>query len=178
LVTLLINLQLARTALGPETQEVAERLDAAIADAKTAVDELRQLAAGIHPAILTTRGLVPAITALAKRSPIPVVVTADVAKRVDPSLESNAYFVVAEAITNALKHARASRIDVLVELTDTLRVTIVDNGIGGIQSTAPGEGGLGLSGLADRVAAFDGALVIESPPGVGTRVSAEFSIAG
>ncbi|HWM16851.1 MAG TPA: PAS domain-containing sensor histidine kinase [Microbacterium sp.] len=177
LVTLLINLQLARRELGPGAPEAAERLDAAIADAKTAVDELRQLAAGIHPAILTTRGLVPAITALAKRSPIPVIVTADVRFRLDESLESNAYFVIAEAITNALKHARASRIDVHVELADTLRVSIIDDGIGGVPSTAAGEGsGLGLTGLADRVAAFDGDLVIESPIGAGTRVSAEFSI--
>jgi PAS domain S-box-containing protein len=179
LVTLLINLQLARRALGAAEadDEAAQRLDAAILDAKVAVDELRDLAAGIHPAILSMRGLVPAVTALAQRSPVPIVVTADVAVRLDDSLESNAYFVTAEAITNALKHARASRIGVDLRLTDgRLRMSIADDGIGGVDDAATERGGLGLSGLADRVSAFDGVLDISSPVMGGTRISVEFPV--
>lgn len=177
LVTLLITLQLASKELSPDAADARERLDAAIADARTAIDELRELAAGIHPAILTSRGLVAAITALAKRCPIPVVVIGNVGRRLADSVESNAYFVVAEAITNALKHAQASRIDVLVELTDVLRLTVIDDGIGGVEAAvAGGVEGLGLAGLADRIAAFEGTLMISSPLGAGTTIHAEIPI--
>lgn len=177
LVTLLITLQLARNALSADAGEARAHLDSAIADAQIAIDELRELAAGIHPAILSTRGLMAAITALAKRCPIPVVVVGTVAQRLPDSVESNAYFVVAEAITNALKHARASRIDVAVELADTLRLTVVDDGIGGVAAAIDeGRAGLGLAGLSDRVTALEGALFIESPKGSGTTIRAEIPI--
>ena len=177
LVTLLINLQLAREQVPPDDTEAREHLDAAIADARTAIDELRELAAGIHPAILTTRGLVPAVTALAKRCPIPVGVTGDVSRRLDASVESNAYFVVAEAITNALKYSNASRIDVRIHLADTLQLTVIDDGIGGApESPAADRDGFGLVGLSDRVMAFDGILTIVSPPGVGTTIRAEIPV--
>jgi PAS domain S-box-containing protein len=174
LVTLLINLQLARNELLAESA-AARQLDAAIADAHTAIDELRELAAGIHPAILASHGLVPAIIALAKRCPVPVVVTGHLEQRLDESIEANAYFVVAEAITNALKHAGASRIDVRVELTDVLHLTVVDDGDGGVPSAATSPGG-GLAGLADRIAAFDGTFTIVSPPGVGTTIDAAIPV--
>lgn len=179
LVTLLITLQLARTELPAGAADAREHLDAAIADAHTAIDELRELAAGIHPAILSSRGLMAAVTALAKRCPLPVAVTGSLKRRLDDSVESNAYFVVAEAITNALKHAQATRIDVAVELNDSLRLTVKDDGIGGIPATGiTSRDGLGLVGIADRIAAFDGTLTIDSPPGVGTTVRAEIPIPG
>jgi signal transduction histidine kinase len=177
LVTLLITLQLARTELPVGAVDAREHLDVAIADAHTAIDELRELAAGIHPAVLSSRGLMAAVSALAKRCPLPVVVTGSLKRRLDDSIESNAYFLVAEAITNSLKHAHASRIDVEVELTDRLILTVADDGIGGVPAAGvSSKDGLGLVGLADRIAAFDGILTIDSPPGVGTTTRAEIPI--
>ena len=179
LVSLLINLQLARNDFSGDDSSALQRLDAAIADAQTAIDELRTLSTGIHPAILTSRGLTAAITALARRCPIPVDVVSNLTRRLDESIESAAYFVVAEAITNALKYAAATRLEVLVELTDTLTLTITDDGIGGVAETRAGhEENLGLVGLCDRVNAFDGSVSIVSPQGAGTTVRAEFPIRG
>ena len=177
LVSLLINLQLARSDMSGNDSSALERLDAAIADAQTAIDELRTLSTGIHPEILTSRGLTAALTALARRCPIPVDVTSNLDLRLDESVESAAYYVAAEAITNALKYAAASRIDVLVELTDALSLTITDDGIGGVAETRVGhEENLGLVGLCDRVTAFDGTVSIVSPRGAGTTLRAEFPI--
>ena len=177
LVSLLINLQLARTEMSGEPTPARDRLDGAIVDAKTAIDELRTLSAGLHPAILTSRGLTAALTSLARRCPKPVDVTSNLTRRLDENVESAAYFVVAEAITNALKYAAASRIEVLVELTDTLSLTITDDGIGGVAETRMGhEENLGLVGLCDRVTAFDGSVSIVSPQGAGTTLRAEFPI--
>ena len=103
--------------------------------------------------------------------------TSNLTRRLDENVESAAYFVAAEAITNALKYAAASRIEVLVELTDTLSLTITDDGIGGVAETRVGhEENLGLVGLCDRVTAFDGSVSIVSPRGAGTTLRAEFPI--
>jgi signal transduction histidine kinase len=173
LVSLMIGLRLARE-LVPETESSAtELLDQSIANAQTAIDELRELARGIYPLVLTARGLVAAVQELASRCPVPVVVESDIDRRIPGAVESNAYFVVAEAVTNAVKHARASQIDISLELGETLRIQVVDDGVGGVDATTAGSG---LTGLADRVAAFDGTLTIESPPGVGTTILARIPI--
>ncbi|GGZ04069.1 CHASE3 domain-containing protein [Streptomyces poonensis] len=167
LVSLMIGLRLARELI-PETETAAaELLDQSIANAQTAIDELRELASGIYPLVLTVKGLVVAVEELASRCPIPAVVESRSSRRLSSAVESNAYFVVAEAVTNTIKHAQASKIDICVDIEDVIRIRVVDDGIGGVNENTAGSG---LSGLADRVAAFDGTLTIESPPGGGTSI--------
>jgi signal transduction histidine kinase len=151
-----------------------ERLLASTAtELQTAVEQLRELAHGLHPPLLVQSGLGPALTALADRAPIPVVVDADVG-RFAADLEAAAYFVVSEALANVAKHANASRAHVTVRLVeDTLVVTIEDDGIGGVSV----DGGSGLRGLLDRIEAHGGRLAIESAPGKGTRITAEIPCA-
>jgi len=141
---------------------------------KAGIEELRELAQGIHPAVLTETGLTGALPGLADRSAIPTVVTAAVDRRFAPSVEAAAYFVASEALANAAKHAAASREWITAEMRgDTLVVTVRDDGRGGAE---PG-GGSGLVGLADRVAALGGDLRIQSAPGAGTTVSAAIPVA-
>ena len=138
-------------------------------EAKEALVELRNLARGIHPAVLTDRGLDAAVSALAARCPIPVAVDVDLPYRASPASEAIAYFVVAEALTNVAKHARATRAWLTVEfLGDRLVVEILDNGIGGAIPT-----GIGIGGLRDRVRAVDGDLHLASPAGGGTTLRVE-----
>jgi signal transduction histidine kinase len=138
-------------------------------EAKEALVELRNLARGIHPAVLTDRGLDAAVSALAARCPIPVAVDVDLPHRASVHSEAIAYFVVAEALTNVAKHAQASRAWLTVEyLGDRLVVEILDNGRGGALAT-----GIGISGLRDRVRAVDGDLHLSSPPGGGTTLRVE-----
>ena len=139
---------------------------------RAALDDLRELARGIHPAILTNHGLAAAVEALADRAPVPVEVDVPEA-RYPPSVESAAYFVVAEALTNVAKYARASAARVTAAEGGRLRVEIRDNGIGGARSAD----GSGLAGLQDRVAALDGALTVDSPLDGGTLVRAEIPVA-
>ncbi|MER6115817.1 CHASE3 domain-containing protein [Streptomyces sp. NPDC001743] len=167
LVSLMIGLRLARELIpGTETSAV-DLLDQSIDNAQTAINELRELASGIYPLVLTVKGLVPAVKDLASRCPVATVVESRDERRISTTVESNAYFVVAEAVTNAVKHARASRIDVLVQFGDMLRITVSDDGIGGMDMAHAGSG---MTGLADRVAAFDGSLAIDSPPGGGSTI--------
>jgi signal transduction histidine kinase len=138
-------------------------------EAKEALVELRNLARGIHPAVLTDRGLDAAVSALAARCPIPVAVDVDLPHRASPASEAIAYFVVAEALTNVAKHAQATRAWLTVEfLGDRLVVEVLDNGRGGALGT-----GIGISGLRDRVRAVDGDLHLSSPPGGGTTLRVE-----
>ena len=131
--------------------------------------ELRDLARGIHPSVLTDRGLAVALEGLAKRAPVPVELSVDVRTPLDQAIEAAAYFLVSEAITNAAKHAQADAVSVDVEATaDTVVVTVADNGVGGAETSR----GSGLGGLIDRVEAVGGRLEITSPPGEGTRLSA------
>ncbi len=135
-----------------------------------ATRELRELARGIHPAVLTDRGLHPAIRALADRMSIPVDVRAVPDRRLPGAVESAVYFVAAEALTNVAKYAQARKVSVAV--TDDGRLIVVevrDDGVGG----ASPDGGSGLSGLSDRVSALDGRLTLSSPSGEGTTVRAE-----
>jgi signal transduction histidine kinase/rhodanese-related sulfurtransferase len=132
--------------------------------------ELRDLARGLHPAVLTDRGVEAAVRALIARTPVPVDLRAAVDGRLDPTIESAAYFVVSEALTNVARYAQASSAEVELELTgDMLVATVADDGIGGAD---PGRGS-GLRGLVDRVQAVGGRLEVSSPPGGGTRLRAE-----
>ena len=143
-------------------------------DVKEALAELRELARGLHPSVLTTDGLSYALDQLAARAKIPVTVRAT-AERFPPAVESAAYFVAAEALANVAKYAHASQTRVAAEVVDgELVVEIADDGIGGASLGV----GTGLAGLADRVAALDGNLRIDSPVGFGTRVTARIPMNG
>jgi signal transduction histidine kinase len=142
--------------------ELSERLAAALG-------ELRELARGIHPAILTDRGLAPAIGALADRGSLPIDTRVEIDQRLSAPVEAAAYFLVAEALTNVSRyaHATSARVDVR-RAGDEVLVTVADDGVGGVDL----EAGSGLRGLQDRLAAVGGTLAIDSPPGAGTRLYA------
>jgi PAS domain S-box-containing protein len=169
LVALALDVRMARARLerepdsaGPFLERVGEELGQASA-------ELRELARGIHPAVLTERGLAPAIGALAARAPVPVEIVGLPEERLPPTAEATAYFTVAEALTNVAKYAQASHATVRLAREDgALTIEIRDDGVGGARAGA----GSGLSGLADRVGALDGSLYVESPAGEGTLVRA------
>jgi PAS domain S-box-containing protein len=165
LVELALDLRMARARLDDEPARVHEFLDAALDDLDAATRELRDLARGIHPAALTEGGLRPALEALVARSTLPARLAAVPDARFAAPVEATAYFAVAEGLTNAARHAAARRVEIEATRADgRLRVEIRDNGCGG----ADPVGGSGLRGLADRVAALDGALDVISPPGGGT----------
>ena len=169
LVTLALALSLARARLGAADAdpELARSLQDASEELKLALAELRELARGIHPAILTAAGLGPALVSLAERSSLPVTIAALPGERLGAPVEAAAYFVVAEALTNAAKYARASSVSISARrVKDDLVVEIVDDGCG----RADPSQGSGLQGLADRVGALDGRLEVISPPDGGTRV--------
>lgn len=159
----------------------AETPDAALAilhgaseELTLAIDELRELARGIHPTTLTEGGLGPALDLLAKRAPVPVTVANELDERLPPPVEAAAYFVVAESMTNVAKYADASRIEVrLSRRNGRAYVEVVDDGVGG----ADLESGSGLRGLADRVEALDGRFGVESAHAAGTRIWAEIPLA-
>jgi signal transduction histidine kinase len=168
LVALALELRLLRGRvkeredLLPVVDGLSERLSSALA-------ELRELARGIHPSILTDRGLAPAITALADRAPLVINVDVDVAERLPEPIEAAAYFLVAEALTNIIKYAEASTVAIAVRRAGgEVVVSVTDDGVGGVDVAS----GSGLRGLQDRLAAVDGELDIESPPGGGTRLRA------
>jgi len=169
LVALAVQLRVLERRL--EDRETAERLlHGAVEELEQALAELRELARGLHPAILVDRGLAPALNALAARSPLPVQVEGVPRERLSPALEAAVYFVVAESLTNAVKHAEATAVQVRVtRAAGDLVVEIADDGRGG----ADPEGGSGLRGLADRVDALGGHLSVSSEAGRGTRVRAE-----
>jgi signal transduction histidine kinase len=171
LVSLRLALGLARKAEDPEA--AARLVDGAITELDSALAELRTLARGIHPGVLTDHGLEPALEALADRAPLPVRVEAP-SGRLPEAVESAAYFTVAEALTNVAKYAQASQASVTLSLVNGhALVEVRDDGIGG----ADPRGGTGLSGLSDRLAALGGRLEIESPAGEGTSLRAEIPCA-
>ncbi len=152
--------------------EVAATLDAAAAELRLALAELRELARGIHPVILTEAGLGPALASLAERSPIPATIAAVPPGRLPPRIEETAYYVVSEALANAAKHAHAAAVMISARQLDRrLIVEISDDGTGGADPN-----GSGLRGLADRVAALDGNLRIHSPAGGGTQITVELPV--
>jgi signal transduction histidine kinase len=166
LVHAVIVLKLALRALSAGNAGASEMVAEARRHAEQAHTELRELAHGILPAALTRGGLRAGVEALVSRVPLPVSVDVPV-ERLPPGVEATAYFVVSEALTNVLKHARAAGAGVTARVeAGKLRVEVSDDGVGG----ARGDHGTGLGGLEDRVSALDGRLVVESPPGGGTRV--------
>jgi PAS domain S-box-containing protein len=170
LVAVALDLRLARRRLGEADGTAAELLEGAAGELEQATAELRELARGIHPAVLTERGLAPALETLVARAPGAVELDPVPAERLPPAVEAAAYFTVAEALTNVARYARASRARVTVERAqDTLRVEIRDDGVGGADAAA----GSGLRGLSDRLAVVGGRLRVLSPAGEGTTVRAE-----
>jgi signal transduction histidine kinase len=172
LVGLALDLRLAREKLADDPEAAAEMLDEASAELARATEELRELARGIHPALLSDRGLRAAVEALAQRAPLPVEIDASLDDRLPAAAESAAYFVVAEALTNVVRHAGAERAEiVLVQDDGHLLVEVRDDGVGGADPA-----GSGLRGLADRVAALDGSLEVDGAGGRGTVVKADIPV--
>jgi len=170
LVALAMTLGMAREKMGTDPAAATALVAEAHDESKRVLQELRDLLRGIHPTVLVDRGLDAAISGLAARCPVPVSVSVDVAPRPAAAVESAAYFVVAEAITNATRHAGATRIDVAARREgDRLVVEVTDDGRGGARIV---EGG-GLAGLSDRMAALEGRLEVSSPEGGPTTVRAE-----
>jgi signal transduction histidine kinase len=169
LVSMALNMRLARDRMRQDPDGAARLLDGASTELDAALDELRELARGIHPAVLTDRGLDAALETLARRAPLPVELTGEENERLPESIELAAYFVVAEALTNVAKYANATHATVHVERNNgRLVVEVADDGVGGADPT----GGTGLRGLADRLAVIEGRLEVVSPPGEGTTIRA------
>ena len=170
LVALAMDLGLAKEKLQQDPDAAARMVDEAHGEVKTALQELRDLARGIHPAVLTDRGLDAALSSVASRCTVPVRVEVDLTKRPAPAIEGIAYFTVSELLQNVSKHAQATWASVEVwRSEDRLMLQVVDNGAGGADLSR----GSGLAGLAERLDAVDGILVVESPAGGPTRVTAE-----
>jgi PAS domain S-box-containing protein len=172
LVSISLSLRLAQGQLEKSPAAAHEVLEASREELARALEELRELARGIHPAVLTDRGLEAALESLASRAPLPVEIDGPDASLPAP-VEAAAYYVVSEALANVTKYAQASAVKVTVEQANGCAfVEVSDDGVGG----ADPERGSGLRGLADRVASLNGKLAIDSPPGAGTRVRAEIPL--
>ncbi|EMF54976.1 sensor histidine kinase [Streptomyces sp. SID5476] len=170
LVALAMDLGLAKEKLAEDPRAAAVMVDSAHGEVKTALQELRDLARGIHPAVLTDRGLDAALSSVASRCAVPVVVDVDLPARPVPAIEGIAYFTVSELLQNVSKHAGASRATVDVwKVENRLMLQVADDGVGGADTGR----GSGLAGLAERIGAVDGILVVDSPAGGPTRVTAE-----
>jgi signal transduction histidine kinase len=173
LVTLALHLRAAQAAARPAPGELDAQLARAVAEANGALEDLRETARGIHPAILAKGGLGTALKTLARRSPIPVDLRIAATGRLPEPVEVSAYYVSAEALTNVARHARASSVSVDVEVAgEVLRVAVRDDGCGG----AGFSGGTGLVGLKDRVEAIGGRIFLDSPRGAGTTLRVELPI--
>ena len=176
LVSLAMHLGMARASLTDVPEEVRQVIEQAHDKATEALAELRQLVRGLHPAVLEDRGLDAALSGIAAHAPLPVRLRVDVAGRCSPSIEAVAYFVVSEALTNVAKHADAGSAEVTVDRTGgRLRIVVSDDGRGGatLDGGAADGAGTGLRGLAQRAAAVDGTLTVDSPPGGPTAITVE-----
>jgi PAS domain S-box-containing protein len=172
LVALSVSLRLAESKLHNDPPTATRILGDAREELTHALEDLRELARGIHPAVLTDRGLRAAVDALVSRSPVPVEASVPQLE-LPPAVEAAAYYVVAEALTNVVKYGHASLAEVSVETVDgSVRITVKDDGVGGADPTR----GSGLRGLSDRVEALEGRLVVESAAGSGTTVRAEIPL--
>ncbi|HEY1917150.1 MAG TPA: histidine kinase [Streptosporangiaceae bacterium] len=170
LVSLAMNLGLARATLTDLPEDARQVIVAAHEEAKEALGELRSLVRGLHPAVLEDRGLDAALSGVAARTPLAVRLQVDVPVRPSPTVEAIAYFVVSEALANVAKHAQASHASVTVwRAGDLLRVEVTDDGVGGADPSL----GTGLAGLSGRVRSVDGQLEVTSPAGGPTRIYAE-----
>jgi signal transduction histidine kinase len=173
LVALSLTMRLAQGKLRKDPDVAEKLLGGAQEELARALEELRELARGIHPAVLSDRGLAPALEALAGRSPVPVDLAGTPRERLPPAVEAAAYFVVAEALTNVVKYANASQARVCVSRSNGHAVVeVADDGVGG----ADPDRGSGLRGLADRISALDGTLELRSPEGAGTLLRAEIPV--
>ncbi|MGW4380128.1 sensor histidine kinase [Kitasatospora sp. NPDC004531] len=173
LVSLAVNLGLAIATRPDLPDDAREVITTAHLEAKEAITELNDLVRGLHPAVLEDRGLDAALSGLAARTPLPVRLRVDLEERMAPDVESVAYFVISEALTNATKHANALRAEVLVrQVGEVLRVRVTDDGSGGADAA-----GTGLAGLAKRVGSVDGAFHVSSPVGGPTTITAELPCA-
>jgi signal transduction histidine kinase len=174
LVSLAMNLGLARETLTDVPDDAMRVIAEAHAEAKEALTELRNVVRGLHPAVLDDRGLDAALSGIAARAPLPVKLRVDVPERPAPTVEAIAYFVASEALTNITKHARASHVEmVLTGRGGLLRMTITDDGVGGADPSR----GTGLTGLRQRVASVDGTFRITSPAGGPTVITVELPCA-
>jgi signal transduction histidine kinase len=170
LVALAVALRLAQGKVRERPGEAEELLELAAEELTEALTELRELAQGIHPAVLTERGLATALEVLAARTPLPVSLELSLDERLPEPVEAAAYYVVSESLANVVKHARAGSASVRAARVDGhVVIEVADDGAGG----ADPDGGSGLFGLRDRVETLDGSLVVESSPGRGTLVRAE-----
>ena len=173
LVSSALQLRAAQASVPPGLGQLRAELDRVATGLAGALDELREIARGIHPAVLAERGLGPALTSLARRSPVPVHLDLPAHARLPEPVEITAYYVVSEALVNAAKHANPSAVQVAVEAADgVLRLSVTDDGVGGADPAR----GSGLVGLKDRVEAIGGTLTVQSRPGEGTRLAAELPI--
>jgi signal transduction histidine kinase len=173
MVAVAVTLGLAQSQFESDPDGAFKLIAEAREEAQLAVKELRELARGIHPAVLSDRGLGPALEALAARAPLPVDVTGVPEGPLPAPVEACAYFVTAEALTNVAKYSQANEASVQLELDDgRLRVAVHDDGVGGADPAF----GTGLRGLRDRVDALDGQLDIESPEGGGTIITVELPL--
>jgi signal transduction histidine kinase len=179
-----MNLGMARERFDGEAEPVRQAIAAAHEEAILALSELREFIRGLHPAVLSDRGLNAALSGLAARAPLPVRLRVDVPRPAAPGIEAVAYFIVSEALTNVVKHASATSAEVTVTRAgDLLRIVVADDGTGGAVTGSAAQGsaaqgsaaadGTGLRGLAQRAAAVDGTLAIDSPPGGPTIITAE-----
>jgi signal transduction histidine kinase len=188
LIALGLDLQQARATIPEDQRDTHSPLERVEQDLEAILVDLRELSHGLHPPLLSRLGLGPSLQALARRSPIPVRVDIDLPERPAASLETAVYYVVSEAVTNAIKHSHASEISVTITINDpgvpfgvgledrrmvgNLHATIVDDGLGG----ADPSGGSGLTGLLDRVDALGGRFALDSPPRGGTTISVELPV--
>ncbi|MGW5395912.1 sensor histidine kinase [Streptomyces sp. NPDC003952] len=175
LVALAMDLGMAKEKLTEDPRAAARMVDEAHGEVKIALQELRDLARGIHPAVLTDRGLDAALSSVASRCAVPVRVAVDLPARPAAAIEGIAYFTVSELLQNVSKHARARTAGVDVwKSGDRLLIQVADDGVGGADADGAGTpAGSGLAGLAERLDAVDGLLVVDSPAGGGTTVTAE-----
>jgi signal transduction histidine kinase len=173
LVALTMKLRALEEVTTPRAEVFIKEVEEIAAGLDDVLDDLREMATGLHPVILSRGGLEPALKALGRRSPVPVKIDVQVDERLAESVEVAAYYVVAEALTNSAKHARASLVRVDAQVTDGhLRVLVRDDGVGG----AHPDGGSGLVGLIDRVEALGGKLILHSPPAGGTTLRIDFPL--
>ena len=173
MVAVALTLGVAESQLADDPASAAKLIAHAREEAQLAVKELRELARGIHPAILSDRGLAAALQALAARAPVPVHVGDVPATPLRAEIEAAAYFITAEALTNVAKYAHANTASVRLSVEHAhLHVQVSDDGVGGAEPSA----GTGLRGLSDRVEALDGRLMLDSPPGGGTSVTVEIPL--
>jgi signal transduction histidine kinase len=164
-----MSLRLVRARIESDPDGATELLDEAMTELDEATRELRELARGIHPAVLSDRGLEAALSGLADRSPVPVEIVETPPERLPAPVESATYFVIAEALTNVARYAEADGATVRVSRDDgAVEIEVRDDGVGGADPAS----GTGLRGLEDRVAALEGLLAVVSPAGEGTTVRA------